>query len=68
MSRWTSKQKAYNHTLWASKPKRIYLIDTDKGSFKVERDYLDYKTTIQELKKQGYNKIDISFIGYNVTF
>ena len=67
MSRWI-KHKTYNHDIWINKPKRHYIITTKQGTFEIDRDFLDYKKTIENMKKAGYTNINISFVGYNVTF
>ena len=69
MSRWAPRQKTTgNKTLWINKPKRIYKISTDQGQKTVETDFLNYSKTIQAMKQAGYTNINITYIGYNVTF
>ena len=53
-------------TIWVNKPKRLYIIETDQKTFKVERDWLDYKATVAYLRKQGYTNIHINCIGYAI--
>ena len=50
--------------IWVNKPKRLYIIETDQKTFKVERDYLNYKLAISNLKAAGYTGIHINCIGY----
>ena len=50
--------------IWANKPKKLYIVETDQRTFKVERDRLDYKTAIKNLKAAGYTNIHINCIGY----
>ena len=56
------------NTIWVNKPKRHYIITTDQGTFEVDRNRLDYRQTIINLKMAGYTNINISCVGYNVTF
>jgi len=63
MSRYI-KHKKYDNTIWINKPKRTYIIETDRGTFRVEREYLDYKKTVTELIKAGYKDIKINYLGY----
>lgn len=55
-----------NYTIWINKPKRLYIVSTDQGTFKVSRERLDYKQTIINMKKAGYTNINISYIGYTM--
>lgn len=50
-------------TIWVNKPKRLYIIETDQKTFKVERDYLNYKTAVSNLKAAGYTNIHINCLG-----
>ena len=57
-----------NNTIWINKPKKHYIITTDQKTFYVDRRNLDYKKTIENMKRAGYTNINISFVGYNVTW
>ena len=50
--------------VWINKPKRLYIIETDKKTFKVECERMDYKKTIISLKQAGYKNINISCLGF----
>ena len=50
--------------IWINKPKRVYIIETDQKTFRVETEFLNYKNTVISLKKQGYTNIHINYIGY----
>lgn len=69
MSRYAPKQKTTaTKKVWINKPKRVYKITTDQGQKTVETDFLNYSKTIQAMRRAGYTNINITFIGYNVTF
>ena len=72
MSRWgpktNAKYKKYNHDIWINKPKKHYIVTTDQGTFEHDADYLDYKKTIANFKAAGYTNINITCVGYNVSF
>ena len=53
-------------TIWVNQPKRLYIIETDKKTYKVECEYLNYKNVIKELKQAGHNKININCLGYAI--
>lgn len=55
-------------TIWVNKPTRHYIITTDKATFEIDRDYLDYKSVIKTLKQAGHNNIKINCIGKRVIF
>lgn len=54
--------------IWVNKPMRHYIITTDKARYEIDREYLDYKSTIASLKKAGHNNIKINCIGKRVIF
>jgi hypothetical protein len=49
--------------IWVGKPVNLYIIETDQGRFKVEREYINYKATIKALKEKGYTNINITCLG-----
>lgn len=44
----------------------VYIITTDQGQYRVCREWLDYKTTIANMKKAGYTNIVINYIGHRI--
>ena len=71
MSRWTNSKyhdfKTNSGDYWNA-PKNHYIITADGDRFEVDFYRLDYKNAVQNLRRLGYNKINIVCVGKNVTF
>ena len=70
MSRWyhTDKMRFKKHyDIWDS-PEKLYKVTTDQKEFLVHAKNLDYKKTIENMKRAGYTNINIFCMGRDVTF